>query len=102
MEDEKQLSVPYIVYEGAQARQERLTKKLVILIIVLICMLFASNAIWLYAWTSYDYVEEGEEIAVDVNADDGGNANFIGRDLSGVLVNGESYDPSEPENTEKD
>ena len=100
MEDEK-ISVPYIVYEGAQARQERLTKKLMILIIVLICMLFASNAIWLYAWTSYDYVEEGEEIAVDVNADDGGNANFIGRDLSGVLVNGENYDPSESQDTQE-
>ena len=94
--EENQVSVPYIVYEGAQARQERLTKKLMIVIIVLICMLFASNAIWLYAWTSYDYVEEGEEYAIDVNADDGGNANFIGRD--GLILNGTDNGTNQSEN----
>lgn len=86
--EENQLNVPYIVYEGAQARQERTTKRLVIIIIILICMLFASNAMWLYAWNSYEYVEDG--IDIDLDAGDGGNANLIGRDLNGVLNNGEN------------
>lgn len=84
---EEQINVPYIVYEGAQARSERTTRRLITVIIVLISMLFATNAIWLYAWNSYEYVEDG----TDVNLDAGeGNANFIGRDLNGELDNGEN------------
>ena len=47
--------VPYIVFEGEQARNERHIKRLWIALIILITLLFASNAIWLYAWTLYDY-----------------------------------------------
>lgn len=84
---EEQINVPYIVYEGAQARSERTTRRLITVIIVLISMLFATNAIWLYAWNSYEYVEDG----TDVNLDAGeGNANFIGRDLNGELDNGQN------------
>lgn len=48
--------VPYIVFEGEQARNERHIKRLWIALIILITLLFASNAIWLYEWTRYDYV----------------------------------------------
>lgn len=85
--DEKELTVPYIVYEGSQARYERTTKRLITVIILVIVMLFASNAMWLYAWNSYEYVEE------DIDVEGGnGNANFIGRDLNGELNNGEDQD----------
>ena len=47
--------VPYIVFEGEQARNERHIKRLWIALIILITLMFASNAIWLYAWTLYDY-----------------------------------------------
>lgn len=83
---EEQINVPYIVYEGAQARSERTTRRLITVIIVLISMLFATNAIWLYAWNSYEYVDE--DSSYNLNADDGGNANFIGRDLNGEIDNG--------------
>lgn len=88
MENENDLSVPYIVYEGAQVRQERTIKRLITVMIILLCMLFATNAMWLYVWNSYEYVDTGYEI--DLQGDDGGNANFIGRDLNGALYNGES------------
>ena len=65
--------VPYIVYEGAQARQERTVKKLVVIIIICIAMLFATNAIWLYAWMQYDY--SSEEV---VYSQDGRGINIIG------------------------
>ncbi len=55
--DEKNMNVPYIVYESAQARHERTIKRLIIIIIIAISMLFASNAIWLYVWSQYDTVE---------------------------------------------
>ena len=97
---EEQMTVPYIVYEGTQARNERTAKRLIIALIIAVVMLFASNGLWLWAWMQYDYVDEGEEIALDINADDGGNANFIGRDLSGVLNNGENNNQSESENEE--
>lgn len=86
MEDTN-MTVPYIVYEGAQARQERTIKRLIITIIIAVAMLFASNAIWLYAWTLYDYESEVQQ--VDFDSGDGGVNNFIGRDLQGDLNNGE-------------
>ena len=55
--DENNMTVPYIVYEGAQARHERTVKRLIVIIIIAILMLFASNAIWLYVWSQYDTVE---------------------------------------------
>lgn len=82
-------SVPYIVYEAAQARNERTVKRLVAIIITAIVLLFASNLVWLYAWFSYDYVSE-ETITVDGKD---GIASYIGND--GNVYNGESYSPKE-------
>ena len=53
--------VPYIVFEGAEAKNERLTKRLIIIIAILIFMLFATNMVWLYAWNSYDMVSYGQD-----------------------------------------
>ena len=55
-----------------------------IALIFAVCLLFASNAVWLYAWYQYDY--SSEEIIVEQDAQDGGNANYIGND--GDIVNG--------------
>ena len=79
-------NVPYIVYEGAQARQERTIKRLVTIIIILLAMLFASNAMWLYAWMQYDYVD-GEVQQVEFDSGDRGINAFIGNDLNGELKN---------------
>lgn len=61
--------VPYIVYEATQARNERTVKRLIIVVIIAVALIFISNAIWLYAWMQYDYV--GEE-NVDLSTDNGG------------------------------
>lgn len=83
MQDDR-IIVPYIVYEGEQARNERTHKRLIIALIITIMLLFASNALWLAAWMQYDYV--GEEIhTVDVDAQEG-VANYIGN--NGDIVNG--------------
>lgn len=39
--------VPYIVFEGEQARHERTVKRLVLALLVSIALLFLSNVAWL-------------------------------------------------------
>lgn len=73
-------SVPYIVHEGAMARNERTVKRLIIALVVSIALLFVSNASWLYAWVSYDYVSS---VTIDGKE---GVANYIGND--GDIYNG--------------
>lgn len=85
-------SVPYIVHESSMARMERQIKRLWIAVIVTVCLLFVSNAAWLYCWCQYDY--SSEEI-VTVDGKDG-IANYIGND--GDIVNGENHG-SETEET---
>ena len=72
--------VPYIVHEGAMARNERLIKRLIIAITISIILLFACNGMWLYAWMQYDYGD------VTLDSNDGGNASFVGAD--GDIING--------------
>lgn len=83
--------VPYGVYEMAQARNERREKRLWIAILLAVALLFASNAIWLHAWMSYDY-ESSESIMVDGKD---GVANYIGN--NGNVYNGESYSNTDTE-----
>lgn len=86
--DEKN-NVPYIVYEGEQARHERTFKRLTIALVITIMLLFATNALWLNAWMQYDYVGQIEATQnVDVDAKDG-VANYVGHD--GDIVNGADH-----------
>ena len=73
-------NVPYIVHETAMARNERNVKRMVVALVTAIALLFASNALWLWAWMQYDY-ESYEAIT-----DNGGDANIIGND--GDIYNG--------------
>ena len=81
MEDK---NVPYIVYEGTIARFERTVRRLIIVLIIAVILLFASNALWLYEWCQYDYSN------VTVDSEDGGNANYLEAGMNGVINNAES------------
>lgn len=87
-EKENNSAVPYFVYEGEMARNERHIKRLIIALIVTIALMFFSNAAWLFAWCQYDY--SSEEITstttIELDGGDGGNANYIGND--GDIYNG--------------
>jgi len=83
-------NVPYIVYESAQARSERLIKRLIIAIVLSVVLLFASNVIWVYEWTQYDYTSETTE-TVTVDGKDG-VANYANNGGSVVNGIGESND----------
>lgn len=73
--------VPYIAHESAVARLERVIKRLWVLVLVLIILLAASNAAWLYYESSF------EEIRIEQDNESGYN-NFIGND--GDIYNGET------------
>lgn len=76
MNDEK-MSVPYIVYEGEMARQERHIKRLIIMLAIMLVLFFASNMAWLYVWNQYEYVEETETTTIDAKQD-GKGVNIVG------------------------
>ena len=72
MNDEK-MCVPYIVYEGEMARQERHAKRLIIMLAIMLVLFFASNMAWLYVWNQYEYVDETIEATQD-----GAGVNIVG------------------------
>lgn len=91
-EEEKMLTVPYVAHQSAAARQERQIRRMWIALIMAVALIFASNAIWLYAWMQYDYE------SYEITADGDSNANYIGQD--GNIYNG-GFDKSEEENTQE-
>lgn len=86
--DGKGQSVPFVVHESAMARNERTVKRLVIALIIAIALIFASNAIWLYAWMQYDYTSDMTTSEINVDGKDG-IANYIGND--GDINNSTGY-----------
>lgn len=93
MNDKNELTIPYFVHEGDMARNERMIKKLIIALLISVVIIFASNAVWLYAWLQYDYVSSGStNSTVQVDGKDG-IANYIGND--GDITNGEDNSQKE-------
>ena len=74
--------VPYIAHESAVARLERIIKRLWVLALVLIVLLAASNAAWIWYCNQWETVESWEI----TQENDGGYNNYIGND--GDIVNG--------------
>ena len=68
------MEIPYAVFEGTQIRHERTVKRLIIALIIAGLLVFASNAIWLYAWCQYDY--ESTETKVEYSQDGQGLNNI--------------------------
>lgn len=66
--------IPYAVHEISEAKNERILKKLITALIIAIALIFASNAIWLYAWCQYDY-SSSETIEA---TQDGEGINIVG------------------------
>lgn len=79
--------IPYIAYEGSLARMERTTTRLFKVIIALIIALCLSNALWLYAWTRYDY-EDTTDTKTVTYSQDGEGYNNINAGIQGDVTNG--------------
>lgn len=98
MENNDNIIMSRIAFERMQSKDERNDRWRNIIIIILIVLLVATNAMWLYAWSQYDY-SQTDEFSVDLDAGDGGNANYIGN--NGDINNGES-NSNEKADTEPD
>ena len=68
--DEK-VNVPYVVHESDMARMERGNKRLSVLASVLVALLFITNALWVWLWNQYEYVDS--EVTTTVSQDGEGN-----------------------------
>lgn len=63
--------IPYIVHESAMARSERSQRRLWITVLLLILLLVASNAGWMWYESSF---EDVVTTSYEADASDGGNA----------------------------
>lgn len=73
--------VTYLAFESMKATLERTIRRLWILAIILIVLLFGTNAAWIYyesQWEVYETTVEAEQIT------DGGGSNYaVGGDIYG-------------------
>ena len=73
--------IPYIVHEGAISRMERVNKRLIAIIVLLIVLLVSSNI----AWMVYESKFEMCNVEQDVDQEnEQGNNIFVGGDLNGT------------------
>ena len=73
--------IPYIVHEGAMSRMERVNKRLIAIIVLLIVLLVSSNI----AWMVYESRFEMCNVEQDVDQEnEHGNNIFVGGDLNGT------------------
>lgn len=59
--------VPYVAHEAMLARLERTIKRLWVLCIILIALLFCTNAGWIYYEAQFETVESSIEQEVDAD-----------------------------------
>lgn len=73
--------VSYLAFESMKATLERTIRRLWILIIILVALLFGTNAAWIYyesQWEVYETTVEAEQVT------DGGGSNYaVGGDIYG-------------------
>lgn len=81
---EENQNIPYIVLENANARWERLVKKIIIGWLITIILAVAALFFLDFGWRKY--LSESEIETCIVSTDSGGNANYIGQD--GDICNG--------------
>ena len=73
--------IPYIVHEGAMSRMERVNKRLIAIIVLLIVLFVSSNI----AWMVYESQFEMCNVEQDVDQEnEQGNNIFVGGDLNGT------------------
>lgn len=66
--------IPCLAFESATARQERTIKRLWVICIILIVALLATNGLWLYWESQFEYYEVTQE--VEATSDDYSDLNL--------------------------
>ena len=86
---EQATPVPYIVHESAMARMERTTKRLWILLILVVVLLVGTNAAWIWYESQWEVVETVQEVTQQ--AEGNGNNRFVGGNMY-VTPDSQDYD----------
>ena len=73
--------IPYIVHEGAMSRMERVNKRLIAIIVLLIVLLVSSNIAWMVYESQFEMCNGEQD--VDQENEQGNNI-FVGGDLNGT------------------
>ena len=95
MENHDNIVMSRIAFERMQAKDERKDRWRNIIIVLLIVLLVATNAMWLWAWNQYDYVDE-----YTIEAEqDGEGINIVG---GGDVGYGADSKDNETENKDKE
>lgn len=81
-DEERMATIPLIAHQLDMAKFERTVKRLIFALVLVVILLFATNAMWLYEWSQYDYSD------VTVDSLDGGNANYLQAGANGAITNG--------------
>ena len=80
MENNDNIIMSRLAFERMQAKDERNDRWRNIIIVLLIVLLVATNAMWLWAWNQYDYVDEfsieAEQDGEGINIVGGGNVDY--------------------------
>ena len=92
----EQPMIPYIALESALARNERTAKRLIVSLIICILLLVISNLAWLYALSSFEYVDEATTTTTVTQ--DGKGQNVCG---DNNRVNDVAEDSSSSDKTQK-
>ena len=92
--------VPFAAHEAALARSERNSKRMWIVILVLILALIGTNLAWIIYENSFEEVITTTEEYYDVeqDADGGGDNNSI---INGGVINGEAENNVQEENNDQ-
>lgn len=86
-------TVPFVVYETAQARNERREKRLLAIILVLIVLLVGSNVAWLWYESQFETVSTTQEV---IQENEGGYNSFIGGDMYGYAESEDNNNKTSP------
>ncbi len=96
--ENQNIVVPYAAHEIAIATSERHSKRLWIVILVLIFALIASNLAWIIYEAQFETVETTtEEYDIEQDAEGGNNNSIIN---GGSIVNGEAEDKIQENNNQ--
>lgn len=79
--------IPFVAHESDMVRMERTNRRIWILCIILIVLLFGTNAGWLYYESQYEYVQTSTEVTQE---NESGYNNYIGN--NGDIRYGETDD----------
>ena len=84
--ESRKTSIPYVAYESAMARSDQNSKRMWIVILVLILALIGTNLAWIVYEAQFDVVEE----TTITQENENGYNNYIGND--GDINYGETDD----------